>query len=69
MNQGGNEMPTRTGMSVSRVDGELRLRVPPETETWEFVDQVAKLGLTGRTDYEIEYDHETGDETWILPVV
>ena len=57
------------GMSVARSDDLTVITASADVTQQEFRAVLEELGLTGTTDYQVLYDHETGDETWLIPTV
>ena len=75
MNQGGTlsddvvELLLREGaVKAWRAGTDLHVTVPGDATEEEFRQVVAVLGLEGRTDYEVSYIPETGDEIYHVPV-
>lgn len=43
------------------------IEVPPDADDQEFAEVIDHLGLKGRTDFRVAYDHLTGTEYITLP--
>lgn len=64
----GEAAEAAAGAVTAYRDGELlRIEVPPDASEEEFRRVLTVMGVNGSVDYDVEYDPETGTETWVMP--